>query len=212
MKILLISDKVSNLIYNINVKAQDKFKNIDLIISAGDLPFYYYDFIVSNFNVPVYFVFGNHVRLDDEKFIKENFNYKKMGGFFNLDNKVINYKGLLIAGLEGSFNYNNGKHQYTEFEMKMKILKLYPVLLYNKLKYGRYLDILVTHAPPAGIYKTGDDICHKGFNVFNDFIKKFKPKFLIHGHIHIYDRNKNKIHTLDNTKIINAYKYKILEI
>ena len=212
MKILLISDKISNLIYNINVKNNRMFNDIDLVISAGDLPFYYYDFIVSNFNVPLYFVFGNHARPDDEKFIKENSAFNKMGGFFNLDNKVINYKGLLIAGLEGSFKYNNGKHQYTEFEMKMKILRLYPKLIYNKIKYGRYLDILVTHAPPDGIYPTGDDICHKGFVVFNKFIKKFKPKFLIHGHIHLYDRNKKRIFAVNSTKVINAYKYQILEI
>ena len=70
MKVLLIGDEISPALYNINVKKIKRLKNIELIISTGDLPFYYYDFLVSNFNVPLMFVFGNHVRPQDEFIIK----------------------------------------------------------------------------------------------------------------------------------------------
>ena len=58
MKILCVSDYVDPLIYNQNVK--EVFSDIDLILCAGDLPMDYIDFIVSVFNKPTYFVFGNH--------------------------------------------------------------------------------------------------------------------------------------------------------
>ncbi len=201
MKILLIGDIISPAIYNINLNENRLFKNISLVISTGDLPFDYYDFIVSNLNVPLFYVFGNHTNPEDEK----------IEYFTNLDNKVKKFNNILIAGLEGSRRYNRGAHQYTENEMKFKILRLAPKLYYNKLRYGRYLDILVTHAPPYG-FGIKTDPCHRGFNAYLDFIEKYKPKYLIHGHIHIYDRNAYKIRSYKGTKIINAYNYRIINI
>lgn len=214
MRILLISDKVSPVLYNVKIKTNPGIKNIDLILSSGDLPFNYYDFLVSNLNVPLYYVLGNHVRNVDEEYVKNPKKFKYLGGFFNVDEKVVNYKKLLIAGLEGSYNYNNKKHQYTEGEMKFKIMKLIPRLLYNKIRYGRCLDILLVHAPPYGIVKVAEnDLAHRGFKVFNKFIEKYKPKYVIHGHIHIYgNRNLKQEKKYNGTEIINAFGYRILEI
>ncbi len=133
MKILLISDKVSPVLYNEGLKNNNKFRNIDLILSAGDLPFYYYDFLVSNLNAPLYYVFGNHIRDIDEDFEKEPTVFRQMGGFYNLDNKVINYNHVLVAGLEGTYRYNNKQHQYTEPQMRLKIIGLIPKLIKNKI-------------------------------------------------------------------------------
>ena len=58
MKILCISDQIDPLVYSSNIK--ERYKDIDFIISAGDLPMEYLDFIVSSLNKAVYFVFGNH--------------------------------------------------------------------------------------------------------------------------------------------------------
>ena len=58
MKILCVSDFVDPLIYNPRVK--EAFPDIDLILCAGDLPMDYIDFIVTVFNKPTYFIFGNH--------------------------------------------------------------------------------------------------------------------------------------------------------
>lgn len=214
MKILLISDKVSPLLYNVRIKKNQRFKDIDLILSAGDLPFNYYDFLVSNLNVPLYYVFGNHVRKSDEEFHQHPDNFNYMGGFKNIDEKVIKHHNIIIAGLEGSYKYNNKKHQYTEGEMCLKMWKLIPRLLYNKIRYGRYLDILLVHAPPHGLYSIAkNDIAHKGFKTFNRFIDKFNPKYVIHGHIHIYgNRNTRNDHKYKKTTIINAYNYLILDL
>ncbi len=58
MKILCVSDYIDPLIYSNGAKKN--FPDIDLILCAGDLPMDYIDFIVTVFNRPTYFVFGNH--------------------------------------------------------------------------------------------------------------------------------------------------------
>jgi hypothetical protein len=40
--------------------------------------------------------------------------------------------------------------------MMGRILALAPRLWWNKLRHGRYLDILLTHAPPRGIHDRPD--------------------------------------------------------
>lgn len=213
MKILLISDKVSPALYNDSIKKNPRFKNIDLILSAGDLPFYYYDFLVSTLNAPLFYVFGNHIRDIDEEFEREPAVFRQMGGFVNLDNRAVNFKDLLVAGLEGSFSYNNRKHQYNESQMRFKIMRLVPKLLKNKLLYGRYLDILLTHAPPGKIYPVAEnDLAHRGFFAFRKFIRRFRPRYLVHGHVHLLNEYARYRKRYRGTKILNAYGYKILKV
>jgi Icc-related predicted phosphoesterase len=107
--------------------------------------------------------------------------------------------------------YNDGYNQYTEFGMLIRCIKLIPSLLFNKLFYGRFLDILLTHAPPRGIHDKPDR-CHLGFKVFLWFMDVFKPKYLIHGHIHLYDLNEQRVSKYKDTKIINAYSNYVLKI
>lgn len=219
MKILCISDDKDRLIYSSHVK--DHFKDIDLVISAGDLSLSYYEFILSSLNKPLYFVFGNHNLEEYDRFMnagKETRNLntpigvERIYGGECLDGKVIRDKktGLIIAGLGGSYKYNKGKSQYTERQMRKRIVKLIPKLLFNKIKYGRYLDILVTHAPPLG-YNDDKDKCHKGFSSFLTFMDIFKPRYLLHGHIHLIDTNARRKVVYRRTKIINVYKAYVLE-
>ena len=130
---------------------------------------------------------------------------KKFYGFI-LDGKCMRDKrtGLLIAGLGGSMRYNNGDSQYTEAQMRRRIRRLALSLMRNKRKYGRYLDILVTHAPPFGV-GDGPDLCHRGFKCFLDFMDKYQPKYLLHGHIHLDDQNANRITQHGATTVINVY-------
>lgn len=231
MKILCISDYVDPMIYNQNVK--QVFPDIDAILCAGDLPTDYIDFIVSVFNKPTYFVFGNHNLKDfgyyhrinspqgEQQFLKRK-EFASSGakylGFkthreydFLTKNKEGKYSPLLIAGVSGSNKYNNGPSQYTNNQMKLKLIKMIPKLISNKLKYGRYLDIFLTHATPRHIHDH-EDPCHKGFECFNWFIEKFMPTYMVHGHIHLYDLREERVSVHKNTTIINAYAHYILEI
>ena len=204
MKILVISDVVENRIYSEHLKSS--FPDIDLVLSAGDLPCSYLEYIVSVLNKPLVYVNGNH----DTDASPSGRRIDCPGGI-NAHARVVKVQGLAIAGLEGSMRYNRGGCQYTESGMRTQIWKLVPGLLKNRLKSGKFCDILLTHAAPKGI---GDapDLAHKGFKAFLDFMDDFKPRLLVHGHIHLYDRNAPSTNMYKDTTIVNAYGYKIIEI
>ena len=94
--------------------------------------------------------------------------------------------------------------------MNLKLIKMIPKLILNKIRYGRYLDIFLTHTPPYKIHDK-EDLCHRGFECFTWFIKKFKPKYMIHGHIHLYDQREERITQVEETTIVNAYAHYVLD-
>jgi Icc-related predicted phosphoesterase len=217
MKILCVSDQIDPLVYSSNIK--ERYKDIDIIISAGDLPMEYLDFIVSSLNKPVYFVFGNHNLNEYPLYHKTNAPRPVSQGIdpdelshgtTYIGFKAIRDSGLLIAGVSGSLRYNAGLNQYTDGQMKRKLLGLLPSLIMNKLRYGRFLDVLVTHASPAGIHDKSDP-CHRGFTSFLWFMRVFKPRYLVHGHIHLYDLQDIRVSRFLETTVINAYSHYILD-
>jgi len=209
VKVLTISDKVMDSIYSLSIR--ERFGDVDLVLSCGDLPFYYLEFIVSMLNVPLYYVFGNHD--GGPEYASAGQTQTSPEGCVNLHERVIEEEGFLIAGLEGSMRYNDwGCYQYTEAEMRAKVWRMAPKLFANKIQHRRYLDILITHAPPYGIHD-GQDLCHTGFKAFLAFMDRFKPKYLIHGHQHWhYNINEPAFTTYGATTVVNAYGYQVIEI
>jgi Icc-related predicted phosphoesterase len=207
VKILCISDQIDPLVYSSSIK--ERFKDIDLILSAGDLPLDYLDFVVSSLNKPLLFVFGNHHL---ETFTEERgASYAPNGhGATHVGRRVLREEGLIVAGLGGSMRYNRGGNQYTNFQMYGQILRLIPALLFNRLFRGRFLDVLLTHAAPQGIHDR-EDPCHQGFKAFLWFMRVFKPKYLVHGHIHLYDFSEVRSTKYKKTLVINAYSHYIIE-
>jgi Icc-related predicted phosphoesterase len=200
MKILCVSDQIDPLIYTNTIK--QRFADVDLILSAGDLPLDYLDFIISTLNKPLFFVMGNHHI--------EAVDVYSHGALY-IDSKVKREAGLIVAGLGGSMRYNKGENQFTDFEMKIRLLKLLPVLIFNRVFHGRFLDILLTHASPHGIHDK-EDKCHKGFKCFLWFIRVFKPRYLVHGHIHIYDLSEVRTTKYHDTLVINAYSHYLIDM
>jgi Icc-related predicted phosphoesterase len=213
---LCISDQIDPLVYSPGIK--ERFSDIDFILSAGDLPLDYLDFIISTLNKPLFFVFGNH-HTNDLKHYKRLINSpfyinqsEYMGcGAVHLGTKVKKEGASIIAGLGGSMRYNNGENQYTDFEMFFEVVKLIPRLLWNRIFHGRFLDILLTHAPPRGIHDKPDK-CHWGFKTFLWFMNVFKPKYLVHGHIHLYDLSDVRCTKWKKTTIINAYSHYVINV
>jgi len=216
MRLLCVADHVDPLIYSNGLKT--RFGKIDLVLSAGDLALGYYDFIISTLNKPLLFVFGNHdleARSSYEKrpdpFAGREPAWASAGGATCLEGKVVRIKGILLAGLGGSIWYNGGENQHTDFTMFLAILRLLPGMLWHKVFHGRYLDILLTHSPPYGINDLPDP-CHTGFRVFLWFMRTFKPRYLVHGHVHLYDRNAAREGHYASTTIINAYDHIVIDL
>lgn len=201
MKILCIADQIDPLVYSSSIKT--RYKDVDMVLSAGDLPLDYLDFVVSSLNCPLLFVYGNH-HLEKYNTFKNPALGGVAEGLTHIGSTVRVEKGLIIAGLGGSMMYNRGTNQYTEKQMKREIRRLFPRLLFNRIFRGRWVDILLTHAAPFGIHDKPDP-CHKGFKCFLRFMEVYKPRYLIHGHIHLYDLSDQRTTKYMETTVINVY-------
>ncbi len=218
MRLLCIADHVDPLIYSTGLK--ERYGKVDLVLSAGDLTLAYYDFIVSSLNRPLFFVFGNHHVEQMARFGKGDSGFSPPGGASRWENgagatclegRVVRIRGLTFAGLGGSIWYNGGENQFTNFTMFLAMLRLLPGMLWHRIFHGRFLDVLITHSPPYGINDLPDP-CHTGFRIFLWFMRAFKPRFLVHGHVHLYDRNAAREARYGSTRIINAYDHVVIDL
>jgi Icc-related predicted phosphoesterase len=215
MKILCVSDQIDPLVYSSSIK--ERFKDIDLVLSAGDLPMDYLEFIVSSLNKPLLFVFGNHNLNEYAYYVRgrSSVEYDVMqnehsSGAIHAGSKIRREEGLIIMGLGGSMRYNRGENQFSNFEMGCQIIKKIPALLFNRIFRGRYLDILLTHAAPEGIHDKADP-CHRGFRAFLWFMRTFKPGYLVHGHIHLYDLSTVRLTRYYQTTVLNAVGHYMID-
>lgn len=194
VNILVISDVVSPVLYD--HFDRERFRHVDMVISCGDLPAYYLDFVNSMLNVPCFFVPGNH----DAAFEKE-----PPKGWTALDGKVVSHGGMTMLGFGGSMRYRNGPHQYTEAEMKRRFLLMKPSLWMN----GNRVDILVSHAPA---YRLGDmeELPHTGFKVFRTILDEYQPSLFIHGHVHFSYQRVPREQVYGRTRIINGFQHHII--
>lgn len=204
LKVLGVSDRVVEIIYSPSVR--ERFGNVDMIISCGDLPHYYVEFILSALDKPAFFVRGNHAY---------TLEYSDSGtrhapeGATDLHRKVIDCGGVLLAGVEGSVRYKPGPFQYTQRQMWRNVLRLVPGLLLNRARYGRYLDIFVTHAAPWRVNDL-DDWPHQGIRAFRWLVETFQPAYHLHGHIHLYTPKTVGEGSLGRTQVINVYGFRNL--
>ncbi|MCU0514404.1 MAG: metallophosphoesterase family protein [Anaerolineae bacterium] len=178
-----------------------RYSDIDLVVSCGDMPAAYLDFIATILGKPLLYVRGNHDEMYDQT----------PPGGTNLHELVYEYGGLSFAGLEGSIKYNNGSIQYTQSEMHVMVLKLAVRLKYYQMRTGRRLDVFVAHSPARDIHD-GEDFPHRGFDAFLRLMQWAKPRYMFHGHVHTWDRRKT-VHTdYEATSIININPYTVLDI
>ena len=188
MKILMLSDQECAALYDYYIPG--RLDGYDLIISCGDLNAKYLSFIVTMAQVPVLYVHGNH---------DNGYSRVPPEGCDCIDDDLIVYNGLRILGLGGCKKYHDGPHQYSEAQMRKRIRKLW-----WKLWRHKGVDIVVTHAPPAGVGDS-DDPAHRGFEAFLPFLDKYKPKYLLHGHVHLnYGMDQTRVRHYGQTQVINC--------
>ncbi len=196
MKILVLSDEECKALWDYYTPG--RLKEYDLIISCGDLKASYLSFLVTMARVPVLYVHGNH---------DVGYERKPPEGCDCIEDTLFEYKGLRILGLGGCLRYHPGPHQYTEKEMRRRIARLRFQLWKHK-----GVDLVVTHAPPRGV-GDDEDMAHRGFEAFLELMDKYRPKYLVHGHVHMnYGVQQIRRRQYQDTQVINAYERYVLEI
>jgi Icc-related predicted phosphoesterase len=205
-KILAVSDQVVERIYSL--AADGHFRDVELILGCGDLPYTYLEYLLSILNIPLYYVPGNH---DPAYHPSRSLSYAE--GASNLDLKTAFAKGFLLAGLGGSIRYRpDGVNQYTQRQALSRAYLLTFRLLFSRIRYGRKLDILITHSPPFGIHDE-DSTAHRGLKALNFLIRVTRPRYHFHGHTHFYRNNlEDPVTRVGQTTIMNIFPYKVIEI
>lgn len=206
VKLLAVSDEVVERLYTLCTTGH--FSEIEVILGCGDLPYPYLENLLTFLNIPLFYVPGNH-----DPIYKEDNSLSRAEGGSNIDLKVVHFRKFLIGGFGGSIRYRpNGTNQYTQGDAFLRAYRLLPRLLLNRLKYGRSLDILITHSPPFHIHDE-DTQSHQGLKAINWLIRIAKPRYHFHGHTHFQRRNLSPSEsTYEVTQIVNVFPYKIIEI
>lgn len=200
MKILCVSDTIMPQLESA-ANLRRRYHDVELVLSCGDLSAAYLEFIVSVLNVPLFYVRGNH---------DEGYSQAPPGGE-DLHQRVVKYNGLSFGGLEGSIRYNQGTIQYTEYQMNMMVIGMSSQLWYQRMTRGHGVDVFVTHSPPRGIHDQ-EDLPHQGFGAFLKFMQWYRPRYLLHGHVHTYDRRKTTRSEYHDTCILNINPVTVLEV
>ena len=190
MKILAVSEEESKYYYEFYTPG--KLREYDLILACGDLRVSYLEFLVTMARGPLLYVHGNH----DDRFQREP------EGCICIDDKIYEYQGVRILGLGGSYRYRKGQYMYTERQMRRRVRRLWLPLLRHK-----GFDILVTHAPARHLHDL-DSLPHRGFACFVQLLNRYRPRYFVHGHIHLnYGGEIPRQSTYGDTTIINACGY-----
>ena len=88
MKILAISDTPSKALWDYCTR--ERLQGIDLILSCGDLPKKYLEYLTNFTSAPILYVPGNH---------DGSYRHDEPGGCICVDDEVYVWKGLRIMGL-----------------------------------------------------------------------------------------------------------------
>lgn len=196
MRILAISDVEESWLYD--HWDRERMEGVDLVVSCGDLSAAYLEHIVTLANVPLVYVQGNHDTAYDRHAPE---------GCVSIDGQVRDAGGLRLMGLGGSIRYNEHVHGFTEAEMRRRAARM---ALLASATGG--VDILVTHAPVRG-YGDLKDLAHRGFEAFETLIERVRPRYLLHGHVHMsYGRFERVVEHPCGTTIVNVCGSYVLDI
>ena len=203
MKILAISDAVEPFLYGASLPKYAS--GIEAVVSCGDLPFEYLEYVVTFSETPLYYVRGNHDPDEDAKAPE---------GCVPLDGRVVDAGGgLVLAGLSGSRWYSGGPNQYGGRAMRRRAYALSARTALRGLVGRDRPNVFVSHAPPLGL---GDreDPAHAGFEAFVALIDRHEPELWLHGHVHLYGTREREDREArrGETRVVNVYGHRVLEV
>jgi len=172
---------------------------VDLVVSAGDLPWDYLERLVEIVGAPAAFVPGNH----DPRIVRGAPDAPR--GMVSVDGRVATVGGLRIAGLGGCVKYNGGSHQYTQRDYDQRARRLL-----TGVRDDAPVDLLLTHAPPLGLGDE-DDPSHLGIEALHGVLDTLQPTWHLHGHIHPFGLLKAD-RQVGRTTVRNVIPWQVLDV
>lgn len=213
IRILAVADEVDRSLYGPHLRDLSP----DLILACGDLPFDYLEHLRTESEVPLLYVHGNHdpspEHTNISAYLPSQYSAptrRTMVGCVSVEDRWVDEEGIRVAGLGGSIRYNDGANQFTQAEMRGRVRRLSRRARVRRWTGGRSVDIVIAHSPPLDCGDESDGP-HRGFSSFHKLLEQLEPRFMLHGHIHPYGREKPD-RTVGNTRIINVIPYRIIEI
>lgn len=166
--------------------------DLDAILCLGDLQPSWLESL-DRVHVPKFGVYGNH---DDEPYAE----------WFGIDNCHLNRfvmdNGVSVTGFEGCVAYRRSGYRvgpaYTQRQARRMVRKLRPA------------DLLLCHCPPRGINDDPEDPAHIGFEALRDWVVKYRPRWLLHGHVH--PRPGSIVHRFGDTRVVYVNGAQVLEL
>jgi calcineurin-like phosphoesterase family protein len=213
--VLAVSDEADEML-RVDVRAIQAAR---LIVSCGDLPFEYLGYLMNALDVPLVFVPGNH---DPDI---SGYRTSRAGlplraglparppwpeGAVSAECRVVDVAGLRIAGLGGCRRYSEGPNQYTERQQASRARALARRARWRRMRDGRGVDVLLTHAAPEGA-GDAEDPPHKGFRALNRLATRLEPALLLHGHVHPYG-TQARDYQVGRTVVRNVVGWHLLDI
>jgi uncharacterized protein len=160
--------------------------HVDAVLLLGDLDRAWIESLASA-QLPRIGVHGNH----DEPGLLEEL------GIENLHGREVSLGPLTVAGFEGCVRYGRGgPHQYTQKQAR-KIARKLPGA-----------EVLICHCPPRGFNDDPEDPSHVGYEGLRDWVDKYRPKHVLHGHTHpmpgsVLERHGDtRIHWVQGAKVL----------
>jgi len=185
--VLAVSDEVDEGLY----ADLGPVRAAKLIVACGDLPFEYLGYLMNGLDVPLVFVPGNHdADLSGYRSSRTGLTLRAglpaaapwPDGAVNADRRIVDVAGLRVAGLGGCRRYGSGPNQYSDRQLAGRARSLRRQAAWQRLRGGRRIDVLLTHAPPLGVGDASDPP-HRGFAALHGLVAVLQPAMLLHGHV-----------------------------
>jgi Icc-related predicted phosphoesterase len=184
MRVLALADKRPPM----DPAAMAAQAGVDAVLTLGDLDRGWIESL-TGLALPRFGVHGNH---DAEHLLREL-------EVEDLHGRRTSLSGLSFAGFEGCVRYrrDGGPYQYTQREGTRMARRL-PAA-----------DILLTHCPPIGINDDPEDPAHIGWEGLRDWIERYEPRHVLHGHTHPIGRRlvtrhgPTEIHWISGARVLS---------
>jgi Icc-related predicted phosphoesterase len=116
-------------------------------------------------------------------------------GIVDVSLRVETFRGVRFGGLEGSWRYKPRGHFLYDQAEASAALAGFPEV-----------DVFVSHNSPRGVHDRDDGV-HIGFKALRRYLRRARPRLMVHGHQHV-DRET----TLKGVLVVGVHGFRTLTL